>query len=174
MLKKTKKQIHNEIMETEKQVGKFSLVGVLNTILDMILYNLLIVTFALAPHVATVFSAGIAMVNSFYWNKKRTFKDNRKTNIGQMLRFILATIVGVFIIQTFVVYFLTKIWLYPGNLAITMVDIIGLSKNSAASGWLNFPLFSGDFVFNNFAKCWGVGFGMVWNFVLYKKWVFEK
>ncbi|HBG81699.1 TPA: hypothetical protein DDW69_02545 [candidate division CPR2 bacterium] len=150
--------------KTKKEVGRFSVVGITSTFIDILFYNLAINILILTPYVASMISGSIAMANSFYFNKNWTFNaSDGKYKISQIVRFLLVTVIGVYGIQTLVIYFLTRIWIFPGNLAYEAVSSIGLSN-----------FFNYSFVLNNFAKCWGIGFGMVWNFNLYKKWAFTK
>ena len=161
MAAETKKQ--KEIIETEKQVGKFSIVGAANTVLDISLFNFGIKFFSWLPWQANVFSTSIAMASSFYFNKKWTFKDKSSADALKLLKFIVFTLFSAYVINTGMVYILTSVFTTPGIWAYSIIQALGFGG-----------IFSQTFVINNFAKCWGIAFAMVWNFITYKKWVFTK
>ena len=161
MVEKTKKQ--KEIIETEKQVGKFSIVGASNTVLDISLFNFGIKFFSWLPWQANVFSTSIAMASSFYFNKKWTFNDNSSADAIKLIKFILFTLFSAYVINTGIVYILTSKLTAPGLWAYSVIRFMGLDS-----------FFGQSFVVNNFAKCWGIAFAMVWNFITDKKWVFIK
>lgn len=149
--------------KTEKQAGRFAAIGVLNTGIDFLLYNFFIIFLAFAPFLANIFSAGIAMVNSFYLNKRWTFGLKGKASLNQVLKFLAVTITSIYVIQTGAIYLLTEKWVLPGHMVWTAFGALGLSR-----------MLSFSFVFNNFAKVVGIILGLIWNFILYKKWTFKE
>ncbi len=76
------KKIFNILCRRESigtQFFRFSLVGVLNTTLDFLVLNVLILTIGLGETVTryvifTVIAVLISFTNSFFWNKNWTFK----------------------------------------------------------------------------------------------------
>lgn len=152
-----------EVNETAKQAGKFGLVGILNTVLDLGLFNLLTQAFGVFVVVANVISVTVAIINSYFWNKNWTFQDKSNKNlVAQFTRFVLFSLIGMGI-QTFMVWLLATRWTITGLWAYDVVNFIGLEK-----------IFSESFVLNNWAKVWGIGLALVWNFIAYKKWTFRK
>lgn len=151
------------INETAKQAGKFGLVGILNTAIDLGIFNILTQVFKLFVVPANIISVSIAIINSYIWNKNWTFEDKSKDNLtGQFVKFVLFSLVGMSI-QTLVVWLLAAKWTLTGIWAYKVVDFIGLEK-----------FFSQSFVVNNWAKVWGIGLALIWNFIAYKKWTFNK
>src|SRR3989304_2878423 len=71
------------------QVGKFAVVGAINTMIDVIILNALvflgfaatIIVFGQKFLIANIISVAAAMVNSFILNKQWTFKSVDKENI---------------------------------------------------------------------------------------------
>ena len=51
--------------ETVKQVGKFGVVGIMNTVIDFGVYNLLIFAFSFYAVYASIISVSIAIINSY-------------------------------------------------------------------------------------------------------------
>lgn len=155
-----------------KQISRFASVGVLNTLLDFGILNFLVsfvgftAFFSLLGFkivVANLISTFIAMVNSYFLNKYWTFGVKSKKNIaGQVGMFFAVSIVGL-VINNIVFGFLFMSWTAPALLAHSILSIVGLGN-----------IFKESFVVLNFAKAWGIAFGLIWNFIAYKKFVFKK
>lgn len=136
---------------------KFVIVGIANTFLDFGLMNIFSL-FLLAP-IPNFLSTGIAMISSFYFNKKWTFSSktsSRKALARQTLMFFIFTAIGIWIIQT------PLMW-------------------AISTGFLRiFPHFSlvffhhdfAKFFTENFAKVIASIFSLTWNFLTYKRFVF--
>lgn len=149
--------------ETAKQAGKFGLVGILNTVIDLGLFNLLTQVFGVYVVAANIVSVSVAIINSYIWNKNWTFQDKSKTGlVEQFTKFVVFSLIGMGI-QTFMVWLLATKWTVSGLWAYSVVNFIGLER-----------IFSQSFVLNNWAKVWGIGFTLIWNFIAYKKWTFKK
>ncbi|HEQ72155.1 MAG TPA: GtrA family protein [Spirochaetia bacterium] len=73
---------------------KFSLVGVLNTAIDFLLFTLLdyLGVFALIAHTCS-YTAGL--INSYFWNKFWTFRQPRRYSVEEAVRFILVNLVAL-------------------------------------------------------------------------------
>lgn len=78
------------------QALKFGVVGVINTIIDFSVYNILIV-YALFPVLgANTISFTLAVINSFFLNKFWTFGSRSRHNItAQFIKFVLVSLVGL-------------------------------------------------------------------------------
>ena len=82
-----------------KQLVQFSLVGGLNTLLDILILNALLLLFpttsttTLLAYNALAFSLGAA--NSFFLNKYWTFKHKQGTTLREVSRFSLTTLCGI-------------------------------------------------------------------------------
>ena len=154
-----------------KQIGKFAIVGVLNTLIDLLVLNLLvkvthfdnqIFIFGFPLLMANIVSVTIAMVNSYFWNKYWTFKSKEKKDLVQeIIKFFFITIIGMYIINQFVFNLLYSFWLWPGNIAINLVHLVGIKNLD-------------NFISLNFAKGLAILASLVWNFIFYKIWVFKE
>lgn len=81
-----------------KKPIKFAIVGVLNTILDFGLMNLFKIL-GLPTVVANTISTGIAMVFSFFMNKKWTFRNAGKNYVRQVVLFFLSSMFSSWVVQ---------------------------------------------------------------------------
>jgi putative flippase GtrA len=152
-----------EATETAKQAGKFGVVGILNTVIDLTTFNILASVFNVNIVLANVVAVSFAIVNSYIWNKNWTFKDHSKKNlVEQFIKFVIFSLGGM-AIQTLVVWFLATKWTVSGEVAYSIVEFLKLDK-----------IFAETFVINNWAKVWGIALALVWNFIAYKKWTFKK
>jgi len=149
------------------QVGKFAVIGILNTLVD--LGCLALITFllrlyfhinstdflfALGTGMVTVYSLYkattfiIANVNSYYWNKYWTFEPNpEKKSHAQFIQFFAVSIIG-FIINVLVASLVFRV---IGSAPGFSVDQMGLLGGAAGSI-----------------------IGLVWNFIGYKFIVFKE
>lgn len=149
--------------ETVKQAGKFGIVGVSNTLIDLGVYNLLIFMFGMYTVYASVISVSLAIINSYIWNKRWTFQDRSKDDIPvEFIKFVLFSLVGL-AIQAGVIWMLAENWTKSGEFAYSIVEAINLNS-----------IFSEAFVIANWAKVWGIGLALIWNFTAYKMWTFKK
>ena len=82
-----------------RQVSRFSVVGVLNTALDLLVLNALLAllptTSALVIVVYTALAYSVGAVNSFLLNKYWTFERRRKTTWLELARFATTTALGI-------------------------------------------------------------------------------
>ncbi len=159
------------------QVGRFGLVGILNTLVDFVVLNVLAVT--LLPKTLVVFSvslfgntynitglilAGIisgtaAMINSFVFNKNFTFKAKNLTTRKLVLFFVI-TAAGLYLIRPVILYIFSDLWLWPSQLAYNI------------SSWLRLP-FSRDFTDVNLALVGAIAVVLVYNYLMYKYFIFD-
>ncbi len=170
---KTKKHDKSEV----KQVGRFGLVGILNTIVDIVLLNILAVTIlpkSLTVATFTVFgtsvvitgiviagliSGTVAMINSYIFNMRFTFKV-RKIDTRHTVYFFLVTIFGIYIIRPVILKVLTDVWVWPSQFAY------------AITNGLHLPL-SQDFDQRNLALLVAIMVVLVYNYLMYKYFVFS-
>ena len=128
-----------------RQIGRFAVVGILNTVLDFAVFNVLISISGIAEGpLATTFkgvSFIIAVANSYYWNKYWTFNFKEKVS-KEFLQFFV-------------------------------VSIIGFSLNIGAFSLVVNAIGSGGAVWANIGALAGTLTGLVWNFLGYKFIVFK-
>lgn len=90
-----------------KTLVKFSLVGVIGTIIDFLFYKIFINSFGLPPATSKGFSTEIAIINNFILNNYWTFRYRKtKTNIWQKLGIFNLVSLGGLIIGVLIVKFL--------------------------------------------------------------------
>ncbi len=152
----------NEKYATTKQVGRFSLIGIFNTIIDFGLYNVFFNAVKLSVIFASLLSTTAAMTFSFVANRTFVFKSKDKKRLRQAIMFVLVSIVSAYVIQSGVIYFFKYTWTGPLNVGYNIVHaVIGNA-------------FSKNFIINNGAKLAGVLVALVWNFLWYKRVVFKR
>jgi putative flippase GtrA len=82
-----------------RQLMRFGLVGVMNTLVDLLLLNALLVlfpttnSFMLLAYNALAYSLGA--INSFFMNKYWTFKNKQRVTRGEVVRFAVTTLFGI-------------------------------------------------------------------------------
>lgn len=141
-----------------KRVGRFGAVGILNTAVDFIVFN--IVRLLIPVAVASVISGTVAMINSYVFNQRFTFRAKHVTP-RQTAMFFILTMFGLYVIRPIVITFLTKSWLWPAQTAHTITATLGLP-------------FSQKFITDNLALVCAIVIVLFYNYVTYKKWVFVK
>ena len=123
---------------------KFIIIGGFNTVLDFAILFALSNFLQLDKLISNIISTSIAMVSSYLLNKKYTFENTSKSRT-QLIKFLVVTIAGLWGLQTIIIQ----------SFSFLFVNII----NNA-----NLTLFIGKII--------ATGASMVWNFILYKKFVF--
>jgi putative flippase GtrA len=154
-----------------KQGAKFGLVGLSNAVIDFTLYTVLAAVLAVPldkVYLVKYFSGSVAMCNSFYWNRKWTFKS--KVGIARSgPKFLIATLVSVWGIQPGVVWLFTATtWGQAfGVFWFTVIEAIGIV--GLAPQLLTLALVTKTVAFGM-----GVLTILVWDFTFYKFWAFKE
>lgn len=155
---------------TTGQVARFGAVGVLNTLIDYVIYIGLTKVFSIPLDrvwTAKLVSGTVAMLNSFYFNRTWVFNRSHSKHPGQQLaRFVISTLVAVYVIQLGLVQFFTTGFPYFGQLAYNIMVSIGV-VNIVPS------LLTEAFVIKTVAFGLATIGSMTWNFLLYKFWAFK-
>lgn len=147
---------------TLAQALKFALVGVFNTVLDFLIFNLAKKKLNWGAVAASYLSTSIAMVVSFFLNKLFVFEARGVVGTGrQALYFFPATIFSLYVIHNGTIWILTKKWRWPVDLGLKIVRKISALNR-----------FSDDFVVDNAAKLAATALSLITNFILYKFIVF--
>ncbi len=142
------------------QIGRFGLVGILNTLLDFAIFNLLTSSIlGMGAAWAGIISGTVAMINSFVFNQRFTFKA-KHTPTNKVVAFFAITIFGIYVIRPIVIAFFTKTWLWPSQTLYSLTSKLGLS-------------FSADFDQRNLALLGAIFVVLFYNYILYKKFVFN-
>jgi len=143
------------------QVSKFVIVGIINTLVDLIFFNIFRRNKKISATIASYISSSIAMINSYILNRFWTFGDSSSGSGFEFFKFFFSTIIGIYVIHNGIVWLLTNKILWPSRLVLRLVRIFKPLK-----------FLSDGFITDNFAKFCAIFFSLVWNFLLYKFWVF--
>jgi len=154
---------------TMAQVIRFVITGVINTLLDIVVLNLLSLATGVTQGplliVLNIVSFSVAVINSYFLNKHWTFKDQDRSNEPKKLtQFLVVSVIGAGI-NSGILYFITTIVPRPTetlNYVSGILPVIGDFLSNPEVFWLNI------------AKVFAIGASMVWNFLGYKFFVFKK
>lgn len=125
---------------------RFAIIGGLNTAIDFVVLFVL-VALGLPTIASNILSTSTALVFSFFANKTFTFKDGNKSTKKQFGVFLVITLFGLWILQPIVI---------EGTRLI--ID-----------SW-----FSNSYIVLFIGKILATCVTLVWNYVMYKKFVFKK
>lgn len=160
-----------------KQIGRFGLVGILNTLVDFLVLNILVVTILPASRIigsvtiagvdytingillAGVISGTLAMINSFVFNMRFTFKK-KHVDTKHGVYFFVITIFGLFVIRPIILKIFTDIWLWPAQITYQITQLLRL------------PL-SLEFDTRNLALLLAILAVLGYNYLMYKYFVFN-
>lgn len=153
-----------------KRVGKFGIIGVLNTLVDYTIFISLTKIFSIpleSVWTAKLPSGAIAMIFSFFMNRMWVFESKGKDVAKQAATFFPVTMVGVFLIQTGLVQLFSSKVPQIGQLGYDIanaVGVIGLMPN----------LLTEEFVIKTAAFGLATLASLTWNYLMYKYVVFKK
>ena len=146
---------------TAGEVVRFVLVGVVNTVVDYVTFITLTVVFDIPLSrvwIAKYPSSAVGMAVSFFLNRRFVFRATAHRARGQALRFIAATLIGIFVIQNLLTQLFASKVQYFGIEAFHAVDAAGVPR---------------AFTIKTVAFTLGAVASIVWNFLAYKYWVFR-
>jgi len=134
-------------MQVLRQIMKFVIVGVSNTLVDLMVLNFLIFLTGVASGLPFGVFKGIsflvAATNSYFWNKRWTFRSNKKV----FVQFLTVSTVGLFL---------------NVSTASFLVNIVQPQFGLSEKVWANVGAINGTLVV------------MTWNFIGYKFVVFKR
>lgn len=144
-------------------LAKFGLVGILNTAIDFILFNVLTnKKVGLKKIPANLISTSVAMLVSFTLNRGFVFNATGGNIYLQSAEFFAVTAFGLYVLQNIVIWFLLDVWEWPVNLAWKVVQLIKLDR------------FMGEeFVRKNAAKAAATLVSLTWNYLMFSFIVFK-
>ncbi len=148
-------------LSTKGQFRSFGIAGILNTLVDFLLLNFAAFVIGLPLLLANVISTSAAMLLSFLLNNRWVFAGNTVSKGRRIGLFLAVTLVGLYGIQSVVIYLLSNFVLWPSQMAVYFNQVLGLGMAS-------------EFVIANTIKLIATAVTLVWNFVLYKKVVFKR
>lgn len=125
----------------KRQIIKFSITGLLNTIIDFSILNFLIGVLSWAVLPANTVSFSVAVINSYFLNKYWTFRDKQPVHIRQFSIFIIVSLVGLGLsnlliylgLEFFKVYTFELSFVWHYNIAKAISALIVLAWNFLAS-----------------------------------------
>jgi putative flippase GtrA len=144
-------QVIAKLFSIISQIVKFAEVGILNTLIDLGILNLLVwvsgVTSGIGLAPLNTISFLCAATNSYYWNKFWTFKKEGGVQRKEFFQFLVVSIIG-----------------WGMNTGIVVLGTTFLSPVGAlsAGAWVNVVKLVATFV------------SMAWNFIGYKFIVFKR
>lgn len=141
---------------------RFLCVGSFNTILDLIILNILVFLFYMPAVVANLFSATIGTTISYFLNHHLVFRSGEKHTVARFQQFFVITGLSILVVQTLVISGVLYVLHNDGHLVDSLLSVVGLKG------------FGVGFINLNVAKVLAVLAGMVWNFFLYQKVVFRQ
>jgi putative flippase GtrA len=136
---------------------RFIIAGALNTALDFVLLNCLILFAGLPILAANILSVTVGITISYFLNHFFVFKFDRPVSAKRFLEFFAVTGFSSLLLQSGV------IWLFEVMFDTTFGRSLLLVETSAQ-----------EFVAINVAKAAAVLIGLIWNFTMYKFVVFKK
>jgi putative flippase GtrA len=145
------------------RIVRFAAVGIVNTIVDFAVLNILVFGVSLNKLPANMISVSVAITVSYILNHAVVFRQVGEGNDHKrrVALFVAITLVGAFVIQNLVIYLFVHVVTLPANILQSITDALGLN-------------FSIAFVTLNTAKLAATVCTMVWNYLLYRKYVFTK
>ena len=134
----------DSLKKVDKKPIRFVLVGISNTILDFLILNILLFCKVNILFANTI-STGIAMLYSFFMNKKWTFRNSGDNYVREVILFFIFTAIGIWVIQNGCIYLLNLI-----------VPDFGLP----------------EIIYNNAIKLAASIPSLTWNYLTYNRFVF--
>ncbi len=107
----------------KKQILRFGLVGVINTLVDVVSFVVMI--YAGTPMiVAVLVSTSLGLVCSFSLNHVFVFEKNGSVNRTSIIRFLLVTCVGLWLIQPVIISGLAYLLGNSSEIALTIYKLL--------------------------------------------------
>jgi putative flippase GtrA len=147
---------------------RFAAVGVVNTLLDYVLFIALTKIFSLPLSlvwIAKLVSGTVAIANSFYLNRRWVFRAGG-ARLAQAARFVAATVIGVYVIQTSLTHVFATSYPGVGTALYDVIENVGLAD--AFPGILTEAL-----AIKTAAFVIATSASMTFNFLAYRFWVFR-
>jgi putative flippase GtrA len=156
---------------TAGQVTRFGAVGIMNTLIDYTVYIGLTKLFSIPLDrvwTAKLVSGSLAMVNSFYFNRTWVFKaSDPRLARQQFIRFIISTLVAVYVIQLGLTQLFSSEFPQIGQWAYGVLEQLGIAALAPS-------LLTEAFTIKTVAFGIATIGSLVWNFLLYKLWAFKE
>lgn len=142
------------------QASKFALVGVINTLLDYVLFFVFFSLCRLDKNIAQILATAIAMTNSYLVNRYWTFQKTGAVKGQEIIRFIAVNVLSLLTTLLFLNLFYD--WLLLHKLANQLLALVGIPF-----------VLEGDWAVM-FCKLLAMPFSLGVNFLGNRLWVFKK
>jgi putative flippase GtrA len=130
---------------------RFAAVGVMNTAVDWLVFNLLILVLGAPPIASNAVSYACGVANSFMWNRAWTFRGRTAGSKSVELYRFVATSIGGLVVSTATLGLLTRLVFWLGIAHATLSPV---ALNALKMGALVASLF--------------------WNYLILSRWVFPE
>jgi putative flippase GtrA len=144
------------------RISKFVVVGILNTTLDLAIFNYLTskrISWTRIP--ANIASTSIAMAFSFAMNFFLVFTPSRDAGTSHAYRFVVITALGLYVIQNTVIWLMTNV--VPQPIAFTVRSVRRIEFFRCNTMLLE----------RNLVKLSATIASLTWNYLWYKYYVFS-
>jgi len=152
-----------KILKKHAEKFRFGIVGIFNTVIDFVVLFILVATGL--PAIASNFvSTSVAMVFSFFANKTYTFKATEKGTGKHVAYFLIITLFGLWVIQPIIIMSINLLlgsWFTDSCMVGLIGDLLG--------SW-----FKASYLVLLIGKVLATIASLVWNYLLYRKFVFIK
>lgn len=154
--------ISNKLIETawEKKIIRFACIGIINTLVDFTILNILVTLFSIEPLIANLISASTSISISYFLNHHIVFRSDKRHTIKSFFHFFVVTGLGILIIQSIVIF--SVLHVLDGN------TYFGYIYKS-----LRLTQISIKTVSLNIAKICAVLVAMIWNYTIYHLVIFK-
>lgn len=146
--------------KTVKEAIKFAFIGVINTVLDWVLFWVFLSALGFNKNISQILATALAMCNSYLLNRYFTFKKTGSVKLSEISKFILVNLLSLLVnllcLNLFCDVFKVYLW------ANSIFDFVGIDF-----------MLSGDTAIM-FSKLCAVPFSLLVNFIGNKLWVFGK
>lgn len=136
-----------KLLKKHAEKLRFAVVGVANTAIDFGVLFVLVKAFELPTIGSNYISTSVALIFSFFANKKFTFKNNSKNQTKQFVVFLAITLFGLWILQPLII----------GGIDLM---IAGFNLNSSFALLIE--------------KLFATLASLIWNYLMYRKFVFNE
>ncbi len=148
-------------MRIKRRLLDFGIVGIINTVIDFAILNIATVFFGVPRIPANIVSTTVAMVFSFFANKRVVFESHGAAKTKEILLFFVVTVFGLYVIQIAIIYLLTEQTTTLFSIVDATLRLLRLDAYITT-----------EFAVTNSAKIIATIASMTWNYVLYQRVVF--
>ena len=146
-----------------RRIIRFLLVGASNALLHFSVLNICFFILNQTKITSSIIATIFALIYSFFLNRSYVFRNKENVKFKkQAIRFTSATIFGMLFIHNFVFALIT--WYLEGSGANVSIYLQSIFQNKLTI----------DFIIINLATIIGAIFAMVWNYNIYRFFVFKE